>query len=112
METTNNIVFFNNWSDEDFVAKWDNREYFFPANKQTPIYISDYESNINIREKFAYHLAIRELDKEGVTPSNDGAPILSEYKQRAIGEVKTETVEKIVNKSKAKKEVDDTFEEA
>lgn len=54
---------FTNFTTEDFVAKWDNIEYTFPAKKMTPMVIPNAspEQVQNIRKKFARELAIREF---------------------------------------------------
>lgn len=58
---------FTNDSDEDFVARWNNVEYTFPARKTTPMIIND-ASPIevqSIRKKFATEFAEREYYKSG-----------------------------------------------
>ncbi len=111
METTNRIVHFNNWTNEDFVGQWNNIQYSFPANQQTPIYIADYDTNLGIRDRFAYHLAMRELNKEDITPSNDKAPIVIEYIERAKGQIKAEEIKPVAKAKKVSKSEVETFEE-
>jgi hypothetical protein len=56
---------FTNWTDEDFVHLWNNKEYIFPANSTSPLLINE-ESAENIQEirkRFAYDLAQREYYK-------------------------------------------------
>lgn len=54
---------FTNPSDEDFIGKWNSREYLFPAKSTTPMVMTD-ESPLqiqHIRKKFARDLAEREF---------------------------------------------------
>lgn len=54
---------FTNWTDEDFISKWDGKTYTFPALKTVPIIIptlSPLEIQ-NVRKKFAKELAEREF---------------------------------------------------
>lgn len=65
---------FTNFTDEDFIARWNNVEYTFPALKTTPMIISD-ASPIeiqNIRKKFARELAEREFYKSGPLKTLEG----------------------------------------
>lgn len=57
------LFYFTNFSDRDFEAKWNNVKYLFPANKSTPMVISDATplEIQNIRKKFARELAEREI---------------------------------------------------
>ena len=52
---------FTNFTDTDFVAKWDNVEYTFPAQKTTPIIMANFTpvEIQNIRKKFARELATK-----------------------------------------------------
>lgn len=54
---------FTNWTNEDFVGKWDNKEYHFPAGTTSPILIVDKTplEIQSIRKKFAKDLAEREF---------------------------------------------------
>lgn len=110
MET--NVVQFNNWSNEDITCFWNGNPYKFPANSVQPIYIGSYEDNLGVRDVFAYNLAVRELNKEGIVPSHDGAQIVKDYMSKAttVPDV-VETVPEIKKTAKAKKE-EETFEEA
>ncbi len=56
---------FTNWTDKDFIGRWDSKDYFYPANKTTPMVImSATPLEIqNIRKKFARELAEREFFK-------------------------------------------------
>lgn len=56
---------FTNPSDEDFTAKWNSREYVYPANSTSPMIIVDATpvEIQNIRKKFARELAEREIGK-------------------------------------------------
>lgn len=53
------IFRFTNFTSDDFTAKWDGKEYTFPANKMTPIIIPNAtpEQIQSIRKKFARELA-------------------------------------------------------
>lgn len=59
------IFRFTNFTDSDFVARWGNVEYTFPALKTTPMIIpaATPEEVQNIRKKFAKELAEREFYK-------------------------------------------------
>lgn len=70
MEHTFDGVFkFTNASDEDFIARWNNKDYIFPAQTTCPMIISgESPENIqNIRKKWALKWAQREFfkSKEG-----------------------------------------------
>lgn len=56
---------FTNATKEDFIALWNNKEYFFPAGTMCPIIIPDetLENIQAIRKKFAFRLAVREFYK-------------------------------------------------
>ncbi len=56
---------FTNWTDEDFVAKWDSKEYTFPAQTTSPMIIPNQTALEiqQIRKKFAKDLAEREFTK-------------------------------------------------
>lgn len=55
---------FTNFTDEEFKAKWDGKEYTFPANKTTPMVMNATPQEIqHIRKKFARELAIQEFYK-------------------------------------------------
>lgn len=54
---------FTNWTDEDFTALWNNKEYTFPKKSTSPLLINE-ESAENIQEirkRFAFRLAEREF---------------------------------------------------
>lgn len=56
---------FTNWTDEDFIGKWNSLEYRFPAKTTSPILISDQTplEIQSIRKHFAKALAEREFFK-------------------------------------------------
>jgi hypothetical protein len=77
-ENFDGIVRFTNWSDEDFVGRYNSKDYLFPANTTSPLVnvdISTYDNGqflqklasplelINITKKFALDLAVREWSK-------------------------------------------------
>ena len=60
-EDFNGIFYFTNYTDTDFVDKWDSVEYTFPAGKTVPLIIPN-ETPLgiqDIRKKFAKNLAIK-----------------------------------------------------
>jgi len=59
---------FTNWTDEDFIGKWNSKEYAFPAQTTSPIIMLDATpiEIQNIRKKFAKDLAEREFGKSQV----------------------------------------------
>lgn len=61
----NNVFYFTNATNEDFVFLWNNKEYIFPAETCCPMLIpSESAENIQaIRKKAAYKLATREFYK-------------------------------------------------
>ncbi len=56
---------FTNWSDEDFIGKYDSKEYRFPAGTTSPILMANHTplEIQSIRKKFAKDLAEREFFK-------------------------------------------------
>lgn len=54
------IFRFTNWTNKEFVAKWDSKEYTFPANRTIPLIIQTATpvEIQSIRKKFAKELAI------------------------------------------------------
>lgn len=54
---------FTNWTDEDFAALWNNKEYMFPKGTCCPMIIPDetLENIQEIRKKWALKLAHREF---------------------------------------------------
>ncbi len=87
------IFRFTNPSDEDFVAKWDNREYIFPANSTSPMVIRNAtpEEVQQIRKKFAQDLAEREFFKseklkkmEASELLPDGTPRFTSFKKAGL----------------------------
>jgi hypothetical protein len=56
---------FSNWSDEDFVGKWNSKEYRFPAGTTVPMVMPEHSplEIQHIRKKFAKDLAEREFFK-------------------------------------------------
>lgn len=82
----NGVFPFTNWTTTPFTAKWDSKEYTFPAEKTSPMIIpgATPEQVQYIRKKFAEELAIREFYKttkfkglEGQTPIGQGNSIQS-----------------------------------
>ena len=61
-ENFDGIIRFTNWSDEDFVGKWNSKEYEFKANTTSPLFMVDQTplEMLNICKKFALDLAVRE----------------------------------------------------
>lgn len=56
---------FTNWSDEDFIGKWNSKQYIFPKGTTSPILMND-QTPLEIqyiRKKFAKDLAEREFGK-------------------------------------------------
>lgn len=73
-EGFNGTFYFTNYTDSDFVDKWDSIEYTFPARKTVPLIIpSETPLGVQeIRKKFARNLAIKvfyESDKYKVRES-------------------------------------------
>lgn len=74
-ENFDGIVRFTNWSDEDFVGRYNSKDYEFKANTTSPLFNVDLTGPdgmlklasplelINITKKFALDLAIREWGK-------------------------------------------------
>lgn len=56
---------FTNWTTEDFIGKWGNKEYRFPAKTTSPIIMTNHTplEIQSIRKKFAKDLAEREFFK-------------------------------------------------
>lgn len=64
-EDFDGVFRFTNWSDEDFTAQWNKKEYLFPKESTSILMIPD-ESPLNIqqiRKRFALNLATREFYK-------------------------------------------------
>lgn len=64
-EDFDGVFRFTNASEEDFIAKWDSKEYLFPARKTTPMVMAG-SSPIevqSIRKKFAKDWAVNEFLK-------------------------------------------------
>lgn len=81
---------FTNWSDEDFVGKWDSKQYLFPAKTTSPIIILNQTplEIQSIRKKFAKELAEREYQKSQEFEvlrkqerNSDGSPRLNSLHQ-------------------------------
>lgn len=77
---------FTNFSDEDFVGVWGGKQYHFPANRTSPMVMSDLSpvEVQNVRKKFAKNLAEREFFKSqqyknlmGQERTPEGTPKLS-----------------------------------
>lgn len=64
-ENFDGVVRFTNWTDEDFVGKWNSREYHFKAGTTSPLLMVDQTplDQLNICKKFAMDLAVREFGK-------------------------------------------------
>ena len=74
-ENFDGIVRFTNWSDEDFVGRYNSRDYAFKANTTSPLFNVDLTGPsgetklasplelLNIVKKFALDLAVREWGK-------------------------------------------------
>ena len=64
-ENFDGVVRFTNWSDEDFVGRWNSKDYEFKANTTSPLFIMEQTplEMLNICKKFALDLAIREWGK-------------------------------------------------
>ena len=64
-ENFDGIVRFTNWSDEDFTGRWNSKDYLFPANTTSPLFIPEHSplETLNIVKKFALNLAEREWGK-------------------------------------------------
>lgn len=81
---------FTNWSDEDFVGKWNSKSYIFPARTTSPILMTD-QTPLEIqyiRKKFAKDLAEREFAKsnefshlKSQERNNDGSARLNSIHQ-------------------------------
>lgn len=56
---------FTNWTDSDFIGKWGNKEYRFPAHTTSPIIMTNHTplEIQQIRKKFAKDLADQEYGK-------------------------------------------------
>jgi hypothetical protein len=81
---------FTNWTEEDFVARWNSKEYRFPAKPTSPIIINDQTplEIQSIRKKFAKDLAEREFSRSVEFEklrlqerNNDGTPRLNSIHQ-------------------------------
>ena len=84
-ENFDGVVRFTNWSDEDFTARWNSKDYGFKANTTSPLFIAEHSplELLNIVKKFALDLAVREWGKGEWTKQNlkrernpDGTPRL------------------------------------
>ncbi len=91
---------FTNWTDEDFVGKWDSKEYHFPAQSTSPMIIINHTplEIQQIRKKFAKDLAEREFFKsrsysklQSQERNNDGSPRLNSIHQAGTYSVETLT---------------------
>lgn len=81
------IFRFTNWTDKDFMTKWDNVEYTFPAMKTVPLLIPNAtpEQVQSIRKKFALDLATDVFYKSEKYKSMDiGVVASQEGKQPAL----------------------------
>lgn len=59
-----NLLYISNWTDEDFVTKWNGAEYLLPAYKMTPVVVGTPKQNQEIRKLWALKLCERELNKD------------------------------------------------
>ncbi len=61
------VFYFTNPSDEEFIGKWNNKEYHFPPQSTSPMIMPDHSpiEIQHIRKKFAKDLAEREFFKSG-----------------------------------------------
>jgi hypothetical protein len=82
--------YFTNWSDEEFVGKWNSKEYHYPPNSMSPMIIPDASllDIQQIRKKLAKDLAEREFYKGTAYKklmaqerNNDGSPRLPSFQQ-------------------------------
>ena len=64
-ENFDGVFRFSNWSGEDFVGKWNSKEYHFPAGTTVPMMMVEHSplEIQHIRKKFAKDLAEREFYK-------------------------------------------------
>ena len=58
------LLYLSNWTNTDFIAKWNGAEYLLPANKMTPVVVGTPEQNQEIRKLWALKLCERELMKD------------------------------------------------
>lgn len=89
---------FTNWTDQDFIGKWDGKEYRFAAGTTSPIIIADQTplEIQSIRKKFAKDLAEQEFFKgQGYAQlhlqerNNDGSPRLNSIHQAGTYSIET-----------------------
>lgn len=89
-EDFDGVFRFTNDSDEDFVGKWGNKEYHFPAHTTSPMIIPAHSplEVQQIRKKFAKDFAEREFFKsqqygklQSQEKNNDGSPRLNSIHQ-------------------------------
>lgn len=92
---------FTNWTEEDFVAKWGNKEYIFPAQTTSPILIVNQTplEIQQIRKKFAKNLAEREFFKSkeyeklnSQERNTDGSPRLNSIYQAGTYSIESLTL--------------------
>lgn len=64
-ENFDGVFRFTNWTDEEFVGKWGNKEYHFAPNATSPMIIPEHSplEIQHIRKKFAKDLSEREFYK-------------------------------------------------
>ena len=82
-KVVNKVVNFFNWTDEDFIHTFGGDPQEYPAMEATPIYIGDFKTNEGVRDLMAYHLAIRELNKENYIPASKQDQKLLSYIAKA-----------------------------
>lgn len=56
-----------NWTDEDFIGKWDGKEYTLRAGRTVKVELGDASYNAHVASHFAKNIAERELHKSGLT---------------------------------------------
>ncbi len=84
------FYFTNSWEDRDFVGKWGNKEYVYPANSTSPMIIPEHSplEIMQVRKKFARDWAEQDffLRNEkykrlmSQERSADGVPLVNSFK--------------------------------
>lgn len=92
-KVVNKIVTLFNWTDEDFSHVVGGEQVLeFPAGEVTPIYVGDFKTNEGVRDMLAYHLAIRECNKEDYVPPSKEDRYLQDLIARAKSAPVRETI--------------------
>lgn len=83
------FYFTNTWEDKDFVGKWGNREYVYPANSTSPMVIPEHSplEIQQIRKKFAKDWAEQDFFRNnpqykrlmGQERSPEGTPLVNSF---------------------------------